>query len=226
LSPARPSREESRAQTLLNAMKKVMNKEDYSAKQRSPESTANAATSAELGRSVERAEKDNVEKIRDLIFGSQMRTYEQRFNRFEERLLKETAELREDIKRRIASVEAFLKGELTAILDRQKADQTAGEDGLKEAVREWKESLRANDKRVALLEDQTSKAQRELRQQVLDESKRLAEEIEQKHQELRAYLEKELQELRDNGVDRLTLAELLSEVALRLKAEAKGPDKR
>jgi len=207
-------------------MKKAMNREDHPTKQRSLESTTDAANAAEAGRSVERAEKDNVEKIRDLIFGSQMRTYEQRFSRFEDRLLKETAELREEIKRRIASVEAYLKGELTAIHDRQKADQTAGGEALKEAARDWKESLRVNDKRVAVLEDQTSKAQRELRQQVLDESKQLTEEIETKHKELLAYVEKELHELRDNGIDRLALADLFSEVALRLKAESKGPDMR
>ena len=32
----------------------------------------------------------NVDKIRDILFGSQMRDYDSRFSRFEERLLKET----------------------------------------------------------------------------------------------------------------------------------------
>lgn len=218
--------EKSRAPTRLNVMKKAMNKEDYSTKQRSPEALADVSAAVEPSRGAERAEKDNVEKIRDLIFGTQMRTYEQRFSRFEERLLKETADLREEIKRRTASVEAFLKGELAAIHDRQKADQAAAEEALKEAVRDWKESLRANEKRLALLEDQSGKAQRELRQQLLDESKRLSEEIEQRHRDLMAYVEKELDGLRESVVDRATLADLLSDAVLRLKAESKAADRR
>ena len=225
-SSQKPVRKKSRPQTLRNAMKKAMNKEDYPVKQRAHESAAESLSSAEGSRGADRAEKDNVEKIRDLIFGTQMRTYEQRFSRFEERLLKETVELREENKRRIAAVESYVKGELAAIQDRQKADQAAGEEALKEATRDWKESVRASEKRVGLLEEQNSKAQRELRQLVLDESKRLSEEMEQRQKELQVYTQKQLQELRDNGVDRLALADLLSEVALRLKAETSSGDKR
>ena len=38
----------------------------------------------------------NVDKIRDILFGSQMRDYDKKFARIEERLLKETADLREE----------------------------------------------------------------------------------------------------------------------------------
>src|ERR1700749_3579611 len=42
----------------------------------------------------------NVDKIRDILFGSQMRDYESRFARLEEALVKETAEIRETSRRR------------------------------------------------------------------------------------------------------------------------------
>src|SRR6476661_3424740 len=67
----------------------------------------------------------NVDKIRDILFGREMRDYDKKFSRFEDRLLKETADLREDVKRRFASIEAYIKNELTALSDRQKADQAA-----------------------------------------------------------------------------------------------------
>jgi len=42
----------------------------------------------------------NVDKIRDILFGSQMRDYETRFARLEETVAKETAEMRETNRRR------------------------------------------------------------------------------------------------------------------------------
>ena len=115
-------------------MKASMSRETNPAKHRPLESASEAETAEELSRTasgaIERA--GNVDKIRDILFGTQMRDYEKRFSRFEERLLKETSDLREEIKRRIASIEAYMKNEVTAVNDRHKADQTATEESLKE----------------------------------------------------------------------------------------------
>ena len=46
----------------------------------------------------------NVDKIRDILFGSNMREYEKRFARLEERLTKSSDALREDLKKRFDSL--------------------------------------------------------------------------------------------------------------------------
>lgn len=163
----------------------------------------------------------NVDKIRDILFGSQMRDYEKKFSRVEERLGRETAELREEIKRRFASLEAFVKNEFTAVADELKAEKGERIEGDKELAREAKENVKVLEKKSAQIEEQTGKALRDLRQNVLEESKRLTEEMELKHKELAAALEKEGQELRAALTDRLALADLFAEVSLRLKNEFK-----
>jgi hypothetical protein len=168
----------------------------------------------------------NVDKIRDILFGSQMRDYDKKFSRFEDRLLKETAELREDVKRRFASMESYLKNELTAIADRHKADQVSNAEVNKEINREIKEIAKTSEKRGTQLEEQNAKAQRDLRQQILDESKRLTDEIEQKYRDLTALFEREAQDLRGSLADRLALADLFAEVSLRLKDGASSSNKR
>jgi hypothetical protein len=168
----------------------------------------------------------NVDKIRDILFGSQMRDYEKKFGRVEERLGRETAELREEIKRRFASLEAYVKNEFTALTDQLKADKTERVAAEKELARELKDSTTAWEKKASQMEDQTSKALRDLRQQVLEESKRLTEEIERKHKELAGALEKDGQDLRGTLTDRLALGDLFTEVALRLKNEFKMPTKK
>jgi Skp family chaperone for outer membrane proteins len=173
----------------------------------------------------EAASPGNVDKIRDILFGSQMRDYEKRFARFEERLLKETADLREDMKRRIASLEAYVKNEVEALSDRLKSEQTERVDAVKEAAREFKENTKGWEKKAGQLEDQAAKSQRDLRQHILEESKRLSEEIEQKHGDVSTSLKRESQELRSILADRLALADLFAEMALRLKDEFEIPGK-
>ena len=168
----------------------------------------------------------NVDKIRDILFGSQMRDYEKKFGRFEERLAGETAELREEIKRRFASLEAYVKNELTALADQLKVEKGERGEADKDLARELRESVKASEKKASQIEEQTAKSLHDLRQHVLEEAKRLTEEMEQKHKALSAALEKESQELRASLTDRLALADLFTELALRLKNEFKVPGKK
>jgi hypothetical protein len=168
----------------------------------------------------------NVDKIRDILFGSQMRDYEKKFGRLEERLSKEGLELREEIKRRFASLEAYVKSELTALSDQLKAEKGERVEADKELGRDLKENAKAWEKKAAQMEEQAAKALRDLRQHLLDETKRLTDELEQKHQAVCAALDKESQELRAALTDRLALADLFAEVSLRLKNEFKVPAKK
>src|SRR5712692_4010154 len=61
------------------------------------------------------AEVANVDKIRDILFGSQMRDYEKRFARMEDRLAKDAAALREDLKKRFDALESFAKQEIESV---------------------------------------------------------------------------------------------------------------
>jgi hypothetical protein len=54
----------------------------------------------------------NVEKIRDILFGTQMREYESRFARLEENIVKEIHDVREDTRKHFEALEAHLKYEI------------------------------------------------------------------------------------------------------------------
>lgn len=189
---------------------------------REPE-VSTAATGAEES-GAERA--GNVDKIRDILFGSQMRDYDRRFGRFEERLLKEAADLREDIKRRFEALDGFVRGELATLSERLQKEQGERSEALKELTREQRDGQRALEKKTTQLEEQTARVQRELRQQLVDESRRLGEQIELKSREAATALEREIRELGDRTQDRFALADLLTELALRLKKEFEIPDRK
>ena len=58
----------------------------------------------------------SVDKIRDIIFGSQIKNYEARFVRLEENLIRETAELKDTMRKRFESLESFFKPHSLAVI--------------------------------------------------------------------------------------------------------------
>lgn len=182
-----------------------------------------AAPAAAAG--AEAAGPGNLEKIRDILFGAQVHDFEKRFARLEERLLKETSDARAETKKRFDALEAFIKKEVESLSDRVKTEQAERTESGKEILRELHEAARGLEKKLAQLDDVTTRSQRELRQQILDQSKALTEEIRTRVRESAAALSKELKELRAEKTDRAALAGLFTDAAMRLSNDFKQPGK-
>lgn len=165
----------------------------------------------------------NIEKIRDILFGAQMRDYDRRFARLEERLLKEAADAREDTRRRFDSLETFIKQEIGALGDRLRSENQQRTQSTEDLTRELRDSARSLGNKINALDENTSQGQRELRQQLLDQAKNLADDIRHKYDDLSAQLLREANELRHDKTDRSALANLFTELAMRLNNEFKLP---
>lgn len=167
----------------------------------------------------------NLEKIRDILFGAQVDDFEKKFARLEERLLKETADSRAETKKRFDSLESFIRKEVESLADRLRGEQEERMDAGKDLSRELRETAKGLEKKLGALDEQTTKGQRELRQQILDQSKALTEEIRTRVRESSTALSKEIKELRAEKTDRTALAGLFTEAAMRLTNESKTPGK-
>ena len=163
----------------------------------------------------------NLEKIRDILFGAQVQDFDKRFQRLEDRLLKETSDARAETKKRFDALEAFLKKEVDSLSERIKTEQAERTESGKEISKELREAARNLEKKLAQLDDVTSKAQRELRQQILDQSKALTDEIRGRIRETATALTRELRELRSEKTDRSALATLFTDAAMRLSSDSK-----
>jgi hypothetical protein len=194
----------------------------------------------------------NLDKVRNILFGAQTRDFERRFARIEESLSKETAEIRAEMRGRFDALEGFVKREFDTLGDRLKAEEAergvamrdlSGQ--LKDTSKAFNEKLKAEqserfdahndlsaelrstangiDRRIAQLDEQVSKAQRELRDQLQEQGRRLSDDLRGKSEEIWAALAKAVQELRHDKTDRAALAALLTEVAMRLNDEFKLP---
>lgn len=167
----------------------------------------------------------NLEKIRDILFGAQVDDFEKKFARLEERLLKETADSRAETKKRFDSLESFIRKEVESLAERLRGEQEERMDAGKDLSRELRETAKGLEKKLGSLDEQATRSQRELRQQILDQSKALTEEIRTRIRETATALSKELKELRAEKTDRTALAGLFTEAAMRLTNESKSPGK-
>jgi DNA repair exonuclease SbcCD ATPase subunit len=158
----------------------------------------------------------SLDKVRDILFGVQMREFERRFARLEERLAKETSELKEDVKRRLEALESYARQESEALADQIRKEQAARADAGRDLSREISETAKSFERRATTLDEQLTKSQRESRQQMLEQYQRLSDDIRTKVDDVLATLAREAQELRSDKADRAVLASLLNEMALRL----------
>jgi DNA anti-recombination protein RmuC len=164
----------------------------------------------------------SLDKVRDILFGGQMRDLDLRFARVEERLTRETAELAADVHKRLTSVEQYAGTEAEALAQRIKTEYEARTTATKELSRQLHDTSSEFERRSGVIEDQLSRAQRELRQQILDVQQQLSSEIRQKFDALLAELRQEAVDLRSVKADRGTLAALFTEIALKLASDPSG----
>ena len=161
----------------------------------------------------------NLDKVRDILFGNQVREQEKRFARLEERLVKECTNLRDETRERLESLEMYIQKEVESLTARLKTEQAERDTAVQELAQEIKDITKSLEKKIAQLEEQSTQSQRDLRQQILDQSKSLSDVIRQKYEEASAALEREAQELRIDKTDRSTLASLFTEMAMRLNQD-------
>ena len=165
----------------------------------------------------------SLDKVRDILFGGQMREVERRFARLEERLLKETNDLKEDVKRRLDALEAYARAETESLAGEIKAERTDRVESHGSLSRELKDTASTLERRTLSLDEQHEKSQREVRQQMLEQHQRISDDIRQRIDEVLATLARETDLLRADKADRTAIASLLTEMAMRLTNEFRIP---
>jgi hypothetical protein len=166
---------------------------------------------------------NSLDKVRDILFGSQARDYEKRFARLEERLTKESSDLKNDVKRRFDMLESYIKRELETLGERLRGEQNERHDATTQLSGDVKQMSINFERRASQLDELLMRIQRELRDQMLEQSKDLSDDIRQKHESLLQSLERESQDIRFEKTDRSALASMFTEIAMRLNNEFKLP---
>lgn len=164
-------------------------------------------------------ENNSLSKVRDILVGSQMRELDKKFSRLEDRLVKECNHLRDETRKRLDTLENYIKEEADSLSSRAKNEQVKRDEAVKAINEEQRKLGDSLEKKMTEIDEEASKIQRELRQQIFSQSQSLHDDIRHKYEEIVALLERETYELRNEKTDRTQLAALFSELALRLNSQ-------
>jgi len=168
-------------------------------------------------------ESGKVDRIRDILFGSQMRDYDERFQRLDERLARDATEARNDVQKRLEALEGFLKSEVESLRNWLRSEQSERGNAVEKLTRDIAETARALEMKLNNLDERAGRDVHDLRQQLLEQTASLRSEMRERHDQVQANLGREAEQIRGAMTGRESLAEMLSEVALRLKNEFRVP---
>ncbi len=170
------------------------------------------------------AEGENIDKIRDILFGTQARQFETKLSSLETKIEKDMDTLRNETRSALESLEQFIKKETASLSDQlhlEKDERLESDDSLMEKLDSSKKTL---DKKLSQLNDKMVKETRTTHEQILQQSKKIMDELHDSSDSLQSSLDRSVKDLRHEKTDRLALANLMMEVAIRLKDDFQVPD--
>ncbi len=170
-------------------------------------------------------EAESVDRIRDIIFGAQMRDYEARFRGLEERLGNEIDAIGQRLEKRFEQLGQDTRQRLDRLqkdLQAEASQRNEAHGQLAQALEHLDTSLRQN---ISEQGGSAGKALAEARDQLSKESRESAASLEKRIDDLSRSVSRQLEKLAGEKTDRAALAAVLSEVAGKLSAEPPGKKK-
>jgi len=173
------------------------------------------------GESHESAEEGNLEKVRDILFGTQSREFEERCNHLEQRLLQESTDLKDQLTRSLEEIKVYVNSEVSRLTNQIQQEQAGRSNSVEEVGQVIKTLGSQLESRLAGLHDQTTTQHQKLEGQLTQQKAELTEHQQQALTEMQGRFQEALKELKTDKTDRAVLAEMLMDVALRLKVGQK-----
>jgi DNA repair exonuclease SbcCD ATPase subunit len=168
---------------------------------------------------------ENLDKVRDILFGGQMRVVDKRLAALEERFKREVAGLRKEHEKRLSGIEGYMKKELESLTEKLKVERSKRVDDLKALSSELKDGSKDLENRLAKLGDTTSKADADVRSAILEQAKSVTEQLTHASDALSDELQRAVNELRADKLDTATVIQLFSDMALHLTEDLQaGPE--
>lgn len=165
----------------------------------------------------------NVDKIRQILFGGQMRDYEKRFDAMEKRLSQNIERLARDMDRRMERLDTFARREFDKLGDQIKAEKKDRVAESKKGSGELQSLIDQVESWFAEVDEQIAADAKNMRLELIDQSETLSAQIHENHEQITSALQKEADDLGSRKLAREDMAALLSEFSMRLSKDFKLP---
>ena len=172
----------------------------------------------------------SMNQVRELLFGTQLRDIEVRFQRQEARFQREVNDAKEALKTRLDSLENFMKSEASSLMSRIAAEAAERELAWKAEQRERVESFntmignlagaeKAFERRLAALSTTLNNIEHEIRRLMQAETSALNNKIDEKYAQALNVLSDSAAQIRQDMVYRSTLSTMLTEMAVKMSSQ-------
>ncbi len=175
----------------------------------------NTADMTEAAETIQAATAE-IDKVRDILFGSQMAGVEKRFAQLEKRLDAQMAALGEQTAKHLKEIEALIQKHneaLTGRLDSEQSQRSQGAEALSQEIADAKDVISKTIEAQTKQHDQEIKA---VNRQVKELSNELSDEMHIQQVEAAKNLEAAVDKLDEDKLARKVLSQLLAEMAERL----------
>ena len=162
---------------------------------------------------------ENLDKVRDILFGGQMRAVDQRLAALEKRFQRDLDSLRKDTGKRQSDLEEFIKKEIESLTKKLQTERSKRTDDLKVLGSEMQDGFKSLEKQLARLDDSSSKSDADLRTAILEHTQGVATQLQNLSEDFSSELRQAVLELRGEKLDTATLVHLFSDMALHLSED-------
>ncbi|MEM7081308.1 MAG: hypothetical protein AAF465_01020 [Pseudomonadota bacterium] len=170
--------------------------------------------------------QENVDKIRDILFGGQMRDYESRFRQLDGHISKEINRISTDINSRLDQLDHYIKNEFTILTEKLNGEVKERASAADELAGSMADMRKVLENRIADVDEVHGAAAQEMRGRMHEQATELLEAIRNNQAAIESSLRDESRKLGDEKVARTDLASLFTEVAMRLQRDFDLPDEK
>lgn len=161
---------------------------------------------------------DSVDKIRDILFGNQMRDFDRKFELFEKHISNDLDRLRQENNLQIESLQNYVESEfeiLSSKLALEEKNRIEEQDDLDASINR---NVKQIDKKISDVSNAIESQSREVNQKVLKLSQDFSSELKNQIEVTRQRLDDFKQDLSCGKVDKVVLAEALNAIALQINS--------
>jgi|SRR5690606_25835850 len=164
---------------------------------------------------------ESLDKVRDILFGGQLRAIDARIQELEDRFRREQDWLPARLEQPLAELASTLRQEMQSLDERVSAERTLHVAELSALGAELREAIRELSSRQHRLEEAVTEASAGLHDVLLEHNAVMTTEIERLSQLLTSKLQPEIDRLRSDKLDVTAITDLFSDMVGRL-SDARG----
>ncbi len=164
----------------------------------------------------------NLDQVRDILFGAQLKELDKKSVDLETLIKTELQHTQNEFRSRLGILEDFIKSEvvsLTAKIKKEVLERSSDGERLTDRLDDHK---RLSQSRLGELEELLDSTGRETRDMILEQSRNLTDAAEKNYETLKATLAEKANGLHENKTDRAALAQMFSDMAIRLGNDLSG----